>query len=434
MIGKIIDICDNIVIVKLAIDISNQTNLVNIHVVFEDNNQKIVGEIRSISLDQVKIAIVGEIKDNKFIPGFSKKPSFKSMVRIIVMDELELILGRQNITDNDQITLGYSTVYNNYKINIGINDFFSNHFAILGNTGSGKSFTVSRLIQNIFTSSNYVPINANIFVFDAYGEYKTAFSRLNEISPMLNTKYYTTNTNFPEGDILKIPLWLLKTDDIALLLEASEPAQLSIIDKALRLVPIIKGTDDRKITCNTEDGEFNVFIPLSESQISDFKDEGIELEAMFSIDSELDDGSVLRIMENRDSINLISVEKGNVASNNDETLIEKRYAEEHNLNVGDKIKISGKEYTICGTGSVPDYEMPLRKMSDSSIDSSSFGLAFFTSDEYNNIMKSSGQMAEDYTYAYTLSKNVSHDDVRDKIKNLDFDYNDVEDIYFQDYQ
>ena len=251
MIGKIIDICDNIVIVKLAIDISNQTNLVNVHVVFEDNNQKIVGEIRSISLDQVKIAIVGEIKDNKFIPGFSKKPSFKSMVRIIVMDELELILGRQNITDNDQITLGYSTVYNNYKINIGINDFFSNHFAILGNTGSGKSFTVSRLIQNIFTSSNYVPINANIFVFDAYGEYKTAFSRLNEISPMLNTKYYTTNTNFPEGDILKIPLWLLKTDDIALLLEASEPAQLSIIDKALRLVPIIKGTDDDAIKhCN----------------------------------------------------------------------------------------------------------------------------------------------------------------------------------------
>lgn len=196
---------------------------------------------------------------------------------------------------------------------------------------------------------------------------------------------------------------------------------------------IIKGTDDRKITCNTEDGEFNVFIPLSESQISDFKDEGIELEAMFSIDSELDNGSVLRIMENRDSINLINVEKGNVASDNDETLIEKRYAEEHNLNVGDKIKISSKEYTICGTGSVPDYEMPLRKMSDSSIDSSSFGLAFFTSDEYNNIMKSSGQMAEDYTYAYTLSKNVSHDDVRDKIKNLDFDYNDVEDIYFQDY-
>lgn len=251
MIGRIIDIYDNIVMVKLEIDISKQTNLVNVHVIFEDGDQKIVGEIRSVSLDKAKIAVVGEINNNRFMPGFNKKPSFRSKVRIIVMDELELILGKQTISGNDQINLGYSTVYNNYKINIGINDFFSNHFAILGNTGSGKSFTVSRLIQNIFTSNNYLPINANIFIFDAYGEYKNAFSALNDISAMLNTKYYTTNTLYPEGDILRIPLWLLKTDDIALLLEATEPAQLSIIDKALRLVPIIKGDDPNSIKhCN----------------------------------------------------------------------------------------------------------------------------------------------------------------------------------------
>ena len=169
MIGRIIDIYDNIVMVKLEIDISKQTNLVNVHVVFEDGDQKIVGEIRSVSLDKAKIAVVGEINNNRFMPGFNKKPSFRSKVRIIVMDELELILGKQTISGNDQINLGYSTVYNNYKINIGVNDFFSNHFAILGNTGSGKSFTVSRLIQNIFTSNNYLPINANIFIFDAFG-------------------------------------------------------------------------------------------------------------------------------------------------------------------------------------------------------------------------------------------------------------------------
>lgn len=251
MIGKIVDIVDNIVTVKLGIDISNQANLVNIHVIFEGDNEKIVGEIRNISLEYIKIAIVGELVDSRFIPGFSKKPSFKANVRIINMNELELILGKQQITDNNQINFGYSTVYNNYKINVDINDFFSNHFAILGNSGSGKSFTVSRLIQNIFTSSNYLPINANIFIFDAYGEYKNAFSRLNEISPMLNTKYYTTNTKFPEGDLLRIPLWLLKTDDIALLLEANNSSQLSIIEKALRLVPIIKGTDEQSVRlCN----------------------------------------------------------------------------------------------------------------------------------------------------------------------------------------
>ena len=168
MIGKIVDIYDNIVLVKLEIDITNQANLVNIHAIFENDDQKIVGEIRQLSIETAKIAIIGEIVNDKFIPGFNRKPSFKSNVRIIALNELELILGKQNIDSNDQINLGYSAVYNNYKINIGINDFFSNHFAILGNTGAGKSFTVSRLIQNIFSSSTHLPTNANIFVFDAF--------------------------------------------------------------------------------------------------------------------------------------------------------------------------------------------------------------------------------------------------------------------------
>ena len=253
MIGKIVDIYENIVIVKPSIDIANQSNLVNIHVTFESDNQKIIGEIRSISLNEIKIAIVGEITNGVFLAGFTRKPSFKSNVRIINMQELELVLGKQTIEGNDQFTLGFSTIYNNYKINIGLNDFFSNHFAVLGNTGSGKSFTVSRLIQNVFTSSNYVPVNANMFIFDAYGEYKNAFSKLHEVSPMLNTKCYTTNTRMVDegSEILKLPLWLLKTDDIALLLEASEPSQLPIIDKALKLVPIIKGDDEASLRhCN----------------------------------------------------------------------------------------------------------------------------------------------------------------------------------------
>ena len=66
-----------------------------------------------------------------------------------------------------------------------VNKFFSHHFAILGNTGSGKSFTVSRLIQNLFAGSSYVPLNSNIFIFDAYGEYTNAFSELEKKNPMI---------------------------------------------------------------------------------------------------------------------------------------------------------------------------------------------------------------------------------------------------------
>ena len=61
MLGNIIDIENNIVTVKLAIDITTQTNLINVHVVFEDDSQKIVGEIVNIGIDTAKISIVGEI-------------------------------------------------------------------------------------------------------------------------------------------------------------------------------------------------------------------------------------------------------------------------------------------------------------------------------------------------------------------------------------
>ena len=240
MIGSIINIENNMVTVKLSIDISSQTNLINVHVVFEDGSQKIVGEILNVDISTAKVSIAGEIIDNKFLPGFTKKPSFKSQVRIISMGELALLLGDQQISNNDQIYLGKSSIYTNYRINVGVNGFFSNHFAILGNTGSGKSCTVARILQNIFTSNNYLPVNANIFIFDAYGEYTNAFSNISEISPALNYKTYTTNSLTPDGELLKIPLWLLGIDDIALLLDASEPAQLSIIEKTLKLVPILR--------------------------------------------------------------------------------------------------------------------------------------------------------------------------------------------------
>lgn len=240
MLGNIIEITDKEIIIRLDIDISSQTNLINLHVVFEDNSTKIVGEIKEISKSTAKIVIVGELIENKFLPGSSKKPSFRSIVRMIRMDELTIILGEQQIKDNQQIYFGLSTIYKNYRINVNTNKFFSNHFAIIGNTGSGKSFTVARILQNIFTSSSYIPVNSNIFIFDAYGEYNRALSKISEHNPLLRYHAYTTDVEDKSLDLLKIPLWLLGVDDIAQLLSADKPNQLPIIEKTLRLVRILR--------------------------------------------------------------------------------------------------------------------------------------------------------------------------------------------------
>ncbi len=243
MLGKILSIEGNYVELALDIDINAQASLVNLHVVFEDDKTKVVGEIRDVSKTTLKIAIVGEFVGNQFLAGFNRKPSFKSTVRIIKIDELAKILGEQQIKDGSQVYFGLSTVYTNYRINVDVNKFFSNHFAILGNTGSGKSFTVSKIIQNLFTGSSYVPLNSNIFLFDAYGEYTQAFSKLSEKNPLIRYKTVTTNIEADATDILRIPLWLLDVDDYAQLLSVDNPNQLPIIEKALKLVKVLNSNN-----------------------------------------------------------------------------------------------------------------------------------------------------------------------------------------------
>ena len=246
MLGSISEIIDNQAFVKLAVDINSQSNLINLHVIFEDGVKKIVGEIVNVSQTQLTVNIVGEIKNEKFFPGFSSKPSFKSKVRIIALNELELILGKQTPSVG-QTFFGFSNIYQNYRINININDFFSNHFAILGNSGSGKSCTVASIIQKLFTSTPTAPIKSNIFIFDAFGEYTNAFSTLKNKNPNLSYKTYTTNTTFADSDIVKIPTWLLDVDDLALLLDVTTPNQLPILEKTLKLVPVLTGEESEVI-------------------------------------------------------------------------------------------------------------------------------------------------------------------------------------------
>ncbi len=245
MIGSISEILDNRILIKLAIDINKQPNLVGLHVVCEDDVKKIVAEIVNVSQTEMTAVIVGEFGPNMFIPGATKRPSFKSSIRLVTLEELELMLGSQNIVPG-QTNFGTSNVYDGYRINVDLNDFFSNHFSVLGNSGSGKSCTVASILQKLMVGNGAVPKNANFFFFDAFGEYNTAFSGLHAVNPEFNYKYYTTNVR-SNDEILRIPVWLLDVDDIALLLDADSPIQLPIIEKTLKLVPILTGRSEAVI-------------------------------------------------------------------------------------------------------------------------------------------------------------------------------------------
>lgn len=233
MFGKIIGIIEGYVKVGLTINVYNMDNLIGKNVIFE-GNKKIVGEINSIINNIMEVHLVGEIVGNEFIYGDMDKPAFASSCRIITKEELDIVFGIDKKANT--VTLGKSYNYDKYDIKLNVSNFFANHFAILGNSGSGKSYSVSRIFQNLFYEAKRLPYNINIFLFDAYGEYQQAFGKISQVNPNLNYKVYTTNLKDDNYEKLNIPFWLLGLDELALLLEVTTPSQLPVLEKALKLV------------------------------------------------------------------------------------------------------------------------------------------------------------------------------------------------------
>ncbi len=238
VLGKIISIDENYIVLKLNTDLTNFSNLINSHVIFEEEQTKIIGEIKKINIEKVDIALIGQINNNIFYSGVIRKPSFRTNCRLINKEEVAIIFDSNVSNIEKKIKFGDSPLYNNYPINVSVNKFLSNHFAILGNTGSGKSYAVAKILQNIFYNPTSPPVNANIFLFDVYGEYHGAFTKISQYCKDLSYKTYTTNLKFPDTEVLRIPIWLLGVDEISLLLGANNPLQIPIVEKALRLVSI----------------------------------------------------------------------------------------------------------------------------------------------------------------------------------------------------
>ena len=228
MFDRILTINKNSASVKLGGDRSAIKDLINLHVVFEDNDKKILGEIDSISEEAVNISFLGELTSNNFIGGLIRKPSMDCKVRIINNDELKILTGNEK----GSIPLGISPLYNGYPLNVSIDDLFSNHTAIFGNTGSGKTNGICRIIQNAFPSGDVIPYKANLFIFDSYGEYINAFSKLSDNNKYYKFKVITTNPRL-DYETLSIPVCLLNYEDVLNLLDASDFSQIAIVETAI---------------------------------------------------------------------------------------------------------------------------------------------------------------------------------------------------------
>ena len=242
MFERILSITKNFAIVKVSSNIGD--DILNYNVILEDKEKKILGEIDEIVNNEAKISFLGEFINDRFYSGIIRRPSLDANIRIINKQELGELVG-----DNDSRTmiLGVSPLYNNYPIKVNINEMFSNHMAIFGNTGSGKTCGVARIVQNLFNMKDKIPFNSNIFIFNNTSEYDSAFRDINKINNNFNYKLYTTDKSDPSGNQIKIPLWIMDVDDYANLLDVTEYFQINIIEKMLSLVSVFAREDNESI-------------------------------------------------------------------------------------------------------------------------------------------------------------------------------------------
>ena len=181
-----------------------------------------------------------------FIQGVYNFPSLDNPVWYVTEKDLNHIFdartnGRDITLEKDfYLPIGTSPAFQNYKVKICPDQFFVKHAAILGNTGSGKSCTLTSVLRNLFKYEykDKRLANAHIVIFDTNGEYRNAFlpdcggecySTAKEDLEHINAYYYGG-----ENDV-KVPYWLMNWNDFRALLKPSDGTQAPVLNRAIGL-------------------------------------------------------------------------------------------------------------------------------------------------------------------------------------------------------
>ena len=158
------------------------------------------------------------------------------------------------------------------------------------------------------------------------------------------------------------------------------------------------------------------------------------IEPQFYMDYEIDEDHTIRIFANRDEVNRIDLVKGTLAEKENELVVERQVAEKNDISAGDVITFGGREFTVTGIGTTPDYDNVLKSLGDTGCDCLHFGTGFVAADVYDTLRAEEKSIkSEEYYYAYRLNGAMTDDELKDRLEKLEFTSGDVEDPFFQEY-
>ncbi|MBQ8297431.1 MAG: ABC transporter permease [Ruminococcus sp.] len=167
---------------------------------------------------------------------------------------------------------------------------------------------------------------------------------------------------------------------------------------------------------NIEDGNFELVSEADEALIGTLEKEDVTIYENFYIERETDDiDSNLRIFKIREEVNKACVMEGELPDSADEIAVDRMYADNNKISVGDKISVEGTELTVSGLVAFSDYSALFSSQSDMMFDAMKFSVAAVTEEGFAEL----GENGLHFSYSWKYD-NPPADDIQAKELSDDF--------------
>lgn len=137
---------------------------------------------------------------------------------------------------------------------------------------------------------------------------------------------------------------------------------------------------------NIEDGNFEIGLKADKELIDTLEKDDVRIYENFYVEKETDDvDSTLRIFKNREKVNKACVMQGELPTSKNEIAIDRMYAVNNKISVGDNLSVDGKDFKVVGLVSLSDYSALYSSPSDMMFDSVKFGVGVVTEGGFNSL-------------------------------------------------
>lgn len=162
---------------------------------------------------------------------------------------------------------------------------------------------------------------------------------------------------------------------------------------------------------NVENGNFLLEKRANKAQIRAIEAAGVTLYENFYTEEALTNESTMRIFKNRQEVNTVCLMKGELPAQADEIAIDRMYADNNSLEIGDTLKSADGKYSwkITGYVALPDYSCLFSDNSDTMFDAVKFGVGIVAPEGYTALEKEE----QNYSYFWKYEKEPS-DELQEK--------------------